>query len=256
LLILSQVILSLQLGFAIIPLIHFVSDKKTMGMFAIKPFTKICAWLIASILIYLNFKMLLNEVTGIFESNNMLPKMLVITGGLIFISLLIYIIIYPLIEKRKIPASIQMHPAVEKMELDIPDYKKIAVALEFTENDKKLIAYAVGQGRENTTYLFMHIVESASAKLLGKESDDFETRSDQEQMNYYVEQMTERGLTSEGFLGFKSRAKEIVRIVKEQNADMLVVGAHRHTGFKDFVYGQTINSVRHELQIPVLVVNL
>src|SRR5215218_5623001 len=37
LLVLSQVILSMQLGFAIIPLIHFVSDKQTMGAFVIKP---------------------------------------------------------------------------------------------------------------------------------------------------------------------------------------------------------------------------
>ena len=45
LLVLSQVILSLQLGFAVIPLIHFTSDKKMMGDFAIKPWVKICAWL-------------------------------------------------------------------------------------------------------------------------------------------------------------------------------------------------------------------
>jgi manganese transport protein len=51
LLILSQVILSLQLGFAIIPLIHVVSDKKTMGTFAIKPLTKMLAWLITSVLV-------------------------------------------------------------------------------------------------------------------------------------------------------------------------------------------------------------
>ncbi len=44
LLIMSQVVLSLQLGFAIIPLIYFVSDKKTMGKFAIKPLAKITAW--------------------------------------------------------------------------------------------------------------------------------------------------------------------------------------------------------------------
>ena len=43
LLVLSQVILSLQLGFAIIPLIHFVSDKTTMGVFVINPVTKIFA---------------------------------------------------------------------------------------------------------------------------------------------------------------------------------------------------------------------
>jgi len=42
----SQVILSLQLGFAIIPLIHFTSDKKTMGSFAIKPLIIVLATLI------------------------------------------------------------------------------------------------------------------------------------------------------------------------------------------------------------------
>ena len=47
LLVLSQVILSLQLGFAIIPLIHFTSDKKKMGEFVIKPWIKICSWITA-----------------------------------------------------------------------------------------------------------------------------------------------------------------------------------------------------------------
>ncbi len=256
LLILTQVILSLQLGFAIIPLIHFVSDKKTMGIFTINPLTKIAAWLIASVLIYLNFKMLMNEVAGIFENKDLLPKVLVVACGLIFISLLIYIIFQPLIGKIKIPASIQMHPVAGSMLLEIPHFKNIAVALDFTENDKKLIAYAAGQGKEDTSYVFIHVVESASAKLFGKESDDYETKTDQDHMDYYIRQMKERGLNSEGVLGFRNRAKEIIRIVKEQNADMLVVGAHGHTGLKDLIYGQTINTVRHELQIPVLVVNL
>lgn len=256
LLILTQVILSLQLGFAIIPLIHFVSDKKTMGIFTINPLTKIAAWLIASVLIYLNFKMLMNEVAGIFENKDLLPKVLVVACGLIFISLLIYIIFQPLIGKIKIPASIQMHPVAGSMLLEIPHFKNIAVALDFTENDKKLIAYAAGQGKEDTSYVFIHVVESASAKLLGKESDDYETKTDQDHMDYYIRQMKEQGLNSEGVLGFRNRAKEIIRIVKEQNADMLVVGAHGHTGLKDLIYGQTINTVRHELQIPVLVVNL
>ena len=256
LLILTQVILSLQLGFAIIPLIHFVSDKKTMGIFTINPLTKIAAWLIASVLIYLNFKMLANEVAGIFEGENIFPKIMVIIAAIIFISLLIYIVIHPFIGKRKAPASIQMHPAAGSMKLEIPHFKKIAVALDFTENDKKLIAYAAGQGKEDTSYVFIHVVESASAKLLGKESDDYETKTDQDHMDYYIRQMKEQGLNSEGVLGFRNRAKEIIRIVKEQNADMLVVGAHGHTGLKDFIYGQTINTVRHELQIPVLVVNL
>ncbi|HUS01105.1 MAG TPA: Nramp family divalent metal transporter [Chitinophagaceae bacterium] len=257
LLVLSQVILSLQLGFAIIPLIHFVSDRKTMGIFTIKPIIKIAAWLIASILIFLNCKMLINEVTGIFGSTQMLPKILVIAAGTLFAGLLVYILIHPFLKAKQKLTPIQMHPDAKSIvDLPIPSFNKIAVALDFTENDKKLIAYAIGQGKPDTTYLFIHIVESASAKLLGQESDDFETRKDNEQMDFYIQSLKEKGFHAEGVIGFKNRAKEIIKIVKEQNADMLVVGAHGHTGLKDLIYGQTVNTVRHELKIPVLVVNL
>jgi manganese transport protein len=54
LLVFSQVILSLQLGFAVIPLIHFVSNKTTMGEFAIGWKIQVLSWLIAAILVYLN----------------------------------------------------------------------------------------------------------------------------------------------------------------------------------------------------------
>ncbi|MGI8582445.1 MAG: Nramp family divalent metal transporter [Chitinophagaceae bacterium] len=256
LLVLSQVILSLQLGFAIIPLIHFVSDKKTMGNFSIKPIIKILAWIIASILVFLNCKMLVNEVGDIFSSDSILPKILVISAGLLFAALLLYILIHPFIKANTKLASIQMHPDPKSIgDLPIPVFNKIAVALDFTENDKKLISYALGQGKQDTSYLLIHIVESASAKLLEKESDDFETRKDSEQMEFYIQSLKEKGLEAEGIIGFKNRAKEIIKIVKEQNADMLIVGAHGHTGLKDLLYGQTVNTVRHELKIPVLVVH-
>ncbi|HZX74910.1 MAG TPA: Nramp family divalent metal transporter, partial [Cyclobacteriaceae bacterium] len=67
-LVFSQVILSLQLGFAIIPLIHFNSDKKKMGVFAIKMWVKVLAWLIAIIIVSLNVKLVLNEVTSWLEA--------------------------------------------------------------------------------------------------------------------------------------------------------------------------------------------
>jgi len=35
---------------------------------------------------------------------------------------------------------------------------------------------------------------------------------------------------------------------------MLVIGAHGHSGIKDLLYGETINTVRHGLHIPVLVI--
>jgi manganese transport protein len=62
LLILSQVVLSLQLGFAIIPLIHFTSDKKRMGNFATKVPLKILAWVFATLIVGLNVRLVIQEI--------------------------------------------------------------------------------------------------------------------------------------------------------------------------------------------------
>lgn len=258
LLILSQVILSMQLGFAIIPLIHFVSDKNTMGDFAIKPIVQIAAWLVTATLVYLNIRMLVNEVSSFFsESTNIYWKILIIAGGVVFLGLLVYTIFYPLVNKKPKAGSILMHPQIGGLQkLTIPSYKKIAVALDFGEHDDHLLAHAIGQGQGNAEYLLIHVVESPTARLLGNESDDFETRNDEARLQLYVTQLQEQGLTATSHLGFRSRAGEIIRIIKESNADMLVIGAHRHSGIKDWLYGETINSVRHELKIPILVVNL
>ena len=67
LLILSQVILSLQLGFAVIPLIHFVSDKTTMGEFVINWKVKAMAWIVASILVFLNGNLVLSFVINYYQ---------------------------------------------------------------------------------------------------------------------------------------------------------------------------------------------
>jgi manganese transport protein len=257
LLVLSQVILSLQLGFAIIPLIHFVSDKKTMGDFVISPITKITAWAIAGILVFLNLSMLTNEVASSWSATTVFSKIGFMSLGLLSFALLLYILLFPLFKTVQKSASIQMHPDLEVInQLTIPEFKIIAIALDFSDKDQKLLSFAIGQGKENTRYVLVHVVESASAKLLGTDSDDYETRKDKERMDWYVSQLQQRGYLVEGHLGFRNRAKEIVRIVKELNADMLVAGAHGHTGLKDFIYGETVNTVRHELKIPVLIVNV
>jgi manganese transport protein len=54
LLVLSQVILSMQLSFAVIPLVIFTNDKKKMGIFANNKTLKISAWVVAFIILFLN----------------------------------------------------------------------------------------------------------------------------------------------------------------------------------------------------------
>ncbi|HEV7782196.1 MAG TPA: Nramp family divalent metal transporter [Chitinophagaceae bacterium] len=258
LLILSQVILSLQLGFAIIPLIHFTSDKKTMGKFVIKPFVIFLASLIAAVLVYLNISMVFGQASSFFDtSGNIIWKAVIILAGLFYVGLLLIAIFYPLTRKKPIVAPVQVHPeAAQLQQITVPVYETIAVALDFSKNDLKLINHAIGQGNKDTSYILIHVVESAASRLMEKETYDLETRKDQEQLDAYIQQLKEKDIVASGILGFNDRAKEIVRIVKENKADILVIGAHGHTGLKDLLYGQTVGTVRHELKIPVLVVNL
>lgn len=257
LLVLSQVILSLQLGFAIIPLILFTSNKKTMGIFAIKPLTIFIASLITAILVYLNIRMVLQQAAGFFSNpGNYTWKFIIIISGILYLFLLSIAVIYPL-RKRRNEESIQLHPEASELEkIIIPEYPTIAVALDFSSNDIKLINHAVGQGSQKTTYLLIHVVESPTSRLLGKETDDMESRKDQERLEHYVARLKEKGFSAKGILGFNDRVKEIVRIINENKAEMLVIGAHGHTGLKDMLYGHTVNAVRHEVKIPVLVINI
>ena len=258
LLVLSQVILSVQLGFAVIPLIHFVSDKHTMGEFAIKTPTKIASWLVATVLIFLNVKMVVEQALPLFETDgNWIWKILILLGAIVFIWLFLMMTFLPFVRDRKLRDIARMHNDTPILEnLDVRETRCIAVSLDFTDADKKLIAYAIAQGKQQVDYVLLHIVESASARYFGDASDDYETRKDQERLDDFALQLQNAGFRVKVVLGYKNRVTEIVRIVQEAGADMLVMGAHRHRGLKDYIFGETIESVRHELDIPVLIVNV
>ena len=263
LLVFSQVILSMQLGFAIIPLIHFTSDRKTMGVFTIKPWVIVLASLITLVLVYLNLRMVYEQASVFFEnSDSIWAKALIIAGALAYITLLLMAIFYPLFVKVTSEEEISVHPLPEKLQhVVIPlrekmAAQKIAVALDFSKNDHKLIGHALGQGTKDSHYLLIHVVESPATRFLGDAADDMETRNDKERMEKFVAELREKGYTAEGMLGYNNRVKEIVRIVRQNRADLLVIGAHGHKGIRDMVYGQTVDEVRHALRIPVLIINI
>jgi len=256
-LVFSQVLLSLQLGFAIIPLIHFVSDKKTMGNFAIKTTTKIFSWVVAGILVFLNVRLVANEMIDVLsEEGQMLLKAGIIIAAIVFAWLFITMTFYPLYSKRKIRMSESIHGSTPQLlNLSVNIFKRIAVALDFKALDEKLIAHAINQGSKESKYVLIHVVETVSATFSGNATDDDETRQDAERLQTLADQLKKRGYTVETQLGYQNRIEEIVRIVKSYEADILVMGAHGHRGIKDLLYGQTVEQVRHRLKLPILIVS-
>jgi manganese transport protein len=256
LLIFSQVILSLQLGFAVIPLIHFVSDKNTMGEFAIKSWVKILAWIVASILVYLNANLVFDFAKAfLIGPTSILIKISLILLILFFFFLLLYIIIFPIIQSKKKQERTALHGAA--VELDwtkVAPIDRIAIAVDFSAGDANLIKSAIAQAHTGTELILIHVVESVTASYFEEISDDEESRKDRERLAQYAATLSQNGYKVNFVLGYKNRVKEIVRIVNLTDAQLLVMGAHHHYGWKDYFFGETIESVRHKVKIPVLIV--
>src|SRR6201996_973616 len=127
LLVLSQVVLSVQLGFAVIPLIHFVSDKTTMGEFTITPLIRTLAWLCAALLVWLNAKLVIEETTPFMLAPGHLGwKIVIAVGSITGILLLGYVTLHPWI-KRSHAALPPLHPMPDNLkDWTAPAFRRIA----------------------------------------------------------------------------------------------------------------------------------
>jgi manganese transport protein len=259
LLVLSQVILSLQLGFAVVPLIHFCSDKKTMGAFAIKPWTKVVAWTIAGIIVSLNVKLVFEEIAlwlRLAGDNAWALWISVVPVCLGAGLLLVYIIIKPITEKRAAEKAAKIpHGTAASLEsITKPIYHRIAISLDFSTIDATTIQSALAQGGQEADYLLVHIVETAGAMVYGADIADRESSEDEVALESYVKQLQLKGYRAELKVGYGNPRRRIPEITKEFNADLLVMGAHGHKFFKDLIFGATVDIVRHRVNIPVFIV--
>ena len=255
LLILSQVILSLQLGFAIIPLIHFVSNKRKMGEFAIRKGTQILAWLCAVIIVGLNVKLVLDELQQwMSTSQSPVLNFTVCTLALTAAFLLLYIAFSPLMIKLKRSRHRPPHAVTGIANIEVRKYSRIAICIDFTATDQSSISHALSQGGTESEYLLIHIVETAGALLLGNEIEDYETTFDKSIIEKYTHTLTAKGYKVSYTLGYGSPKKVIPKLAVGFRANLLVMGAHGHKMFKDLLFGTTVETVRHNLKIPVLIV--
>ncbi len=257
LLILSQVVLSIQLGFAIVPLIHFSSSKAIMGEFRISKWMTIVSWIVAIVIIGLNMKLVIEEVSGFLDSDYgdiFILKLLVLLVVIFAVSLLIWIIAAPLF-KKIIHKQIIPHGGAKSLKLKkVESFRTIGIAVDFTSTDMSSISYAMHLGGIKANYILIHVVESAAARQYEGQVEDSETKADREYLLSYTNELSLKGYKIKPCLGFGNRVEAISKFVKEEEADLLIMGAHGHQTMKDFIFGSTVESVRHKLEIPVLVV--
>ena len=258
LLVLSQVVLSLQLGFAVIPLIHFNSDQTKMKEYAIKTWVKILAWLTALIIVSLNVQLVIEEI-GSWLKNTTINVwwiyLLVIPVIVLIFALLVYVFIMPFFKNAESHSSNVPHgEALEIGEIQPIQYHKVGISVDFSKNDRNTLRHALLQSGKDAEYHLIHIVETAGARFHGEKVLDHETQSDTDNLEKYKLNLEELGYKITIAIGYGTAAKAISEIVKERELDLLVMGAHGHSGLSDLIFGTTVEKVRHNVNIPIMIV--
>ncbi len=257
LLILSQVILSLQLGFAVIPLIHFVSDKSKMGNFVIPLWQKFFSWVAALTIISLNVKLVYGEISDLIINS---PYQILISFTLVPLCvfcflMLLYILVVPLLTKEKIVIQKGFHQDLKPLVLDFKsEPNRIAVAVDFSTSDNKAINKALQLGNKDSTLILIHVLESTNAVVYGEDAYDHEREEDFQKLKHYQEQLTHENIRVEIQLGFGNPKQAIPELILKNNCDTVVMGTHGHKTIKDILLGTTIESVRHTIKVPLVLV--
>ncbi|HUQ94802.1 MAG TPA: Nramp family divalent metal transporter [Bryobacteraceae bacterium] len=260
LLILSQVILSLQLPFAVIPLIHFTSDRQKMGVFANKTWVTVSAWLAATIIVGLNIRLAWTTIGGWIETAGAWRPLIlgmVVPIALGLLALLVWITIHPYVKSRQSSQAGGL-PVPTGLETSLAPtlYQTILVPLDHSARDLAAISHAMAIAKQHGSKLvLLHVEEGVTSLLYGNLASTAEI----EQGRHYFEDIM-RTLKKENIDGelivryAKDPRQEIVKVAREVKPDLVVMGAHGHKGLQDIIYGATINGVRHDLDSPLLIV--
>jgi manganese transport protein len=258
LLILSQVILSMQLSFAVIPLIQFTSDRRRMGEFANPPWVRALAWSAAALIVGLNLRLVwttLGEWVG--ATGNWLLLILIPVCAAVAL-LLVYVTLHPILPERirRIGRPAGMVPAAVTAEIATPAYSRILVPLDHSQRDREAIAHGASLARAHKARLYLlHVEEDVTSQVYGAIASTAEVERGRRYFDEVVTALRGQSIDVEMIVRHaRSPSDEIVAVARELRPDLVVMGAHGHKGLKDLIFGATINAVRHDLDVPILIV--
>lgn len=262
LLILSQVVLSLQLSFAVVPLVRFTGSKQKMGPFVNRWWAQGLAWTVATAIMLLNGKLVYEQVQSWMAAAGAWGWLVGLACVPLAVGLLI-LLLWMIFRRETLDRAVPEVSAEEVAAQAVRTqqrFRRIGVALDARASDAAMLAEAVSLATTHRAELvLMHVVDGVGGTWYGPQTGDLESRHDDAYLEALAQQLREQ-LRGQGVpavdtvLGYGDPSREIVNISRQQGIDLMVLGGHGHRGLLDLVYGATITAVRHGLNIPVVTV--
>jgi manganese transport protein len=171
--------------------------------------------------------------------------------------LLLWVTLEPLISRwtRRFGRAPVSLPAAA-VERATPIYRRILVPLDHSQLDRLAVSHASSLAKLHDARLYLlHVEEGVTSLIYGPESSTAEVEAGSEYLETIAESLRQQGVAVETAVYHSSSPRrEIVRYAREIGPDLVVMGAHGHGRLKDLIFGDTINPVRHHLDVPILIV--
>lgn len=138
-------------------------------------------------------------------------------------------------------------------------YRKILVALENGEADRRLLSHITGFAQQfDAELLLVHVADGWAARnyVQLKLVASAEMKADFEYLEATAAQLKDAGLRAAPLLALGNPPDEIVKAADANGCDLIALASHGHRLLGDIVHGSTIDKVRHNTTIPLLIVGM
>jgi len=136
-------------------------------------------------------------------------------------------------------------------------YKRILVAVEHSSADRTIIEHVQPLARLcGATIVLIHVADGWAARAYDelKLRDSKEMQEDRAYLDQVRDELVSNGFVVESRLAKGDPAEEIIRAAEAGGIDLVAMATHGHRFVKDLLLGATVDKVRHELTVPVLLV--
>jgi manganese transport protein len=136
-------------------------------------------------------------------------------------------------------------------------YKKILVALENGRADETLVPHIADLARRlGSELLLVHVADGWAARNFEnlKLAESAEMKADRAYLAEISERLVAGGLVVTTELALGNPPTEILRTAESHACDLIAMTSHGHKLLGDIFFGSTIDRVRHNTSIPILVV--
>jgi nucleotide-binding universal stress UspA family protein len=137
-------------------------------------------------------------------------------------------------------------------------YKKILVALDNSPTDRAMFPHITQLAKlHGSMLLLLHVADGWAARNYNRFelADSEEMKADRTYLEMMATDLRTHGLEVKAQLELGDPAAGILKVAGEENCDLIAMTTHGHRFLKDLIYGSTITQVRHQAQVPVLLVN-